>query len=275
MKRKISGALIASAMLALSSQTALAQSNVSFICPKLDTATGELEVRLNTGCMTGMARMDDHTLQMEVNQHYAMISIEGDINFHPINSPIVTADCAGAQQVTLTASEIEARQYSVIFNGQRMGVTDMITDPEPDCISNLRGAIEPGATRVNRSDFADWSDDPFKGWKDWRNQDVIGLVQPLLAGHPETDSGLQTTRMTIDKRVWGNPFPIKGKPWSTEPFVAISIRQEGFRDDSVSGARYFIEMRPGEDGWRIENMFSQNLCARGQFAGQWTGERCS
>ncbi len=275
MKRTVPSIVIGAAALALSAQSAAARSNVSYICPTLDTRTGELTVRVDSGCMTGMARFKDHDLELEVDQNHAGITVTGSINYHPITSPIVTADCGGATQVTLKASGIEARQYSVVFDGQYLGTADMLTDPSPDqCMSTMRRVRHHGIAHVNRQSFKDWSTDPISGWKDWRGDDVFALLSPLLSGHPETDEGLPKVEIKIEKRFWNNIWAVRGKPWKNEPFIAVWITRHGFLDDSVSGDRFFAELRQGPDGWHVEELFGQNMCARGENAGQWTGDAC-
>jgi len=276
MKRTTSGILIGVAALAMTAQTAAARSSVAHICPKLNTQTGELTVKVGSGCITSMAGFNKHDLELVVDQERAQILVTGSIDFHAPGSQIVTADCMGARSFELTASGVEARRYSVSFNGEYLGLRDMIEDPAPnECMSTARRVRHHGIQHINRQSFKDWSDNQVSGWQDWRGDDVFALLSPLLAGHPETDEGRPMVDIKIEQRFWNNAWAVRGKPWKSEPFVAVWITRHGFLDDSVSGDRHFAELRMGEGGWRIDELFSQSMCARGENAGQWTGELCA
>lgn len=266
---------IAAASGAMSAQSAAAQTNVSFICSALDRNSGELTVKVDTGCMTGMARYKDNDLELAVDQQRATIKVSGSIEYFPITSPIVTHDCAGATQISLSASGIEARRYSVNYNGEWLGVADLLESPQFDsCMNAVRRSSATEFKHVNRQSFDDWSDDPVHGWSEWRGENAFSLVSPLLSDHPETDEGRPQVDIRVEKRIWNMQWPHRDKLWKSEPFVAVWITRHGLLDDSISGDRYFAELRRDGDGWRIEELFGQHMCARGETAGQWTAERC-
>ena len=263
------------AAVALFAQPVSAQTNVSFICPILDQNSGELSVMVDTGCLTGMARYMGNDLQLLVDQQYATINVSGSISYHPINSLIVTHDCGGATQISLSAPRIEARRYSVNYNGKWLGVADLLQDSMPDsCMYAARRGGVSDYVQVNRRSFDNWSDDPILGWREWRGSDAFLLLSPLLSDHPETEEGRPEVNVRVEKRVWNLRWQGLDKPWKSEPFVAVWITRHGLLDDSISGDRYFAELRHDGDGWRIEELFGQNMCARGEAAGQWTAEPC-
>ena len=263
------------AAVALFAQPVSAQTNISFICPTLDRNSGELLVLVDTGCITGMARYKDDDLHLEVDQQNAVIRVNGSINYHPLDSMIVTQDCGGAKQVTLTASGMAARRYTVLFNGDRLGTADLLEQSQPNsCMSAARHRRVSSFAVVNRQMFDDWSSNPIDGWQELRAPDVFELLAPLLANHPETMKGHPQVELKIEKRVWNMAGTRTDKPWKSYPFVAVWLTRHGFLDDSVSGDRYFAELRHNGDGWLIEALFGQNMCARGEAAGQWTAEPC-
>ncbi len=58
-------------------------------------------------------------------------------------------------------------------------------------------------------------------------------------------------------------------------FIAVSITQHGYLDDSVSVGRYFAEVRRDAGcQMKLEGLWSQNMRARGEHAGQRTGTPC-
>lgn len=256
-------------------QPALAQSNVSYICPSLNSGTGMLTVKVDTGCMTGMARYRDNDLKLVVDQNRALISVTGSINFHPIDSPAVIQDCRGARQFALSASGIEPRRYTVMFNGSHLGIADTLSEsPSAACMYAVRHRRGSDIQHINQRSFHDWSDDPMHGWREWRGASVAALLAPIWEGHPDTTEGRPVVDLKIEKRIWNVRWPSRHKPWKSEPFVAVWITRHGLLDDSVSGDRFFAELRHDSTGWRIETLFGQNMCVRGEKAGQWTAGPC-
>lgn len=273
MVRTEKASLIAMAILLMTGSQA-AQARAMYVCPQLDSATGKLSVRVSTGCMTGMARYKDNTLALDVDQNHAMIKVTGDITYHPIESPIVTGDCAGAKSITLEAANVEARRYSVSYDGVSLGLADLIENPAPKACLSVRSAADPNAyPTVDRSIYADWSQDMIAGWRDWRGSDPVSLMAPLLANHPEGEKGNPTLSFSFGKRHWvGIGYSL---PPGRRPFLGVTIERQGFLDDSVAGDRYFAELRFEDGAWRIEHLWGQWLCARGHRAGQWSAELCA
>ena len=262
------------AALAMAAQASAAQNNVAYVCPSFDKRTGELSVRVDTGCKTGMARYNDNDLKLVMDQNYASIQVTGTINYNPIESMIVTADCAGAKQITLTASEVEARRYSVSYQGTHLGLSDLMENPQPNSCHSVIGTRSHIPQKVMfKSEFKDWSDEPIDGWRDWTGDNVFSLLSPILAGHPESTEGSPTLELKIEKAQWRGGWPGTRED-SNLPFIGVRITRHGFLDDSVSGDRFFAQLRQTADGWEIENLWGQNMCGRGAHAGQWTKEIC-
>ena len=272
MVRTRKASLIAMGMLLMAGSQA-AQARVAFVCPQLNPATGKLSVKVSTGCITGMARYKDNTLSLDVDQHNAIITVTGEINYHPIESDIVTADCAGAQSITLEATDIEQRRYMVSYESVPLALADLIEDPAPKACLSVRSAKDPYRhPTVDIATYMDWSQEMIDGWREWRGSDPVLLMAPLLANHPESEEGNPTLSFSFAKRHWvGIGYP--GDP-DRKPFLGVSIERHGFLDDSVSGDRYFAELRYEDGVWRIEHLWGQSLCGRGKKAGQWSGEPC-
>lgn len=258
----------------LSVQAGAAQAAVKQVCPQFDRSAQVLSVRVDTSCVTGMARFKEHDLALEVDQERAHIALSGDITYHPITSPGVTADCAGAQSFTLSASEIQPRRYTLSYAGEPLGTIDLLEGVEPPTCFGTKGSrrrLEPQL--VNPDSFSDWAFDPKDNWRDWRGASITALLEPLLGSTPESLEGRPEIAIRMEKRRWQRELrkPGGSRP---RPFMAVSITRHGLGDDSVSGDRYFVAVVKNEDGWRVEKLWRQQMCARGQNAGQWTSAPC-
>jgi len=258
----------------LSVQAGAAQTAVRQICPEFDRGAQELSVRVSTGCVTGMARFKEHDLVLAVDQERAHIALSGDIRFHPITSPAVTADCAGAQSFTVSAKDIEPRRYTLSYAGEPLGTVDLLEGAEPPTCIGTKGSkrrLEPKL--LNPDSFSDWAFNPEGSWRDWRGASITALLEPLLGNAPESLEGRPEIEIRMEKRLWQRA-PRKPGGGPLRPFMAVSITRLGLADDSVSGDRYFVAVVQGGDSWRVEKLWRQQMCARGQHAGQWTGTAC-
>lgn len=265
---------IAAMSVALIAQAEIAEARVAYVCPQLNTDTKALSVRIDSGCITGMARYKDNSLSLKVDQNHAMIAVTGDINYHPIESPIVTADCAGAKSITLEATGIEARRYNVTYNGERIGLSDLMKEPKPNaCLSaSLAKVASQSYPVAHASIYKDWANTMIPAWAELRSSNPLTLLAPLISGHPESNEGRPTLSISFGKRQWSR-YPVLSE-YGNEPFLGVSIERHGFLDDSVSGDRHFAELRYNEGEWRVANLWSQSLCARGARSGQWSSEPC-
>ena len=260
----------------LAVQPGMAQAAVSRICAELDHTSKTLLVRIGSGCMTGMARFKDHDLQVVVDQQRAHIGITGDIRFHPIGSRGVTADCGGAQSFTLASEGVEPRRYTLSYAGDYLGVADFLEDAEAkECFGTARSKIRVKIQPLSKGAFADWRFDAEAQWRGWRSNSVTALLEPLLGGAPESLEGRPEIDIRMEKRSWRPaPADIRGRPSARTPFIAVWITRHGLADDSVTGDRYFVAAIQGDDGWKVDNLWSQQMCARGENAGQWTAASC-
>lgn len=267
--------MIGAAAIAMASMAQTAHARVAYICPTLNQSTGELEVQVKSGCISSSMSLIEQTLALEVDQNYAMINLTGDMKFGG-GGRIVTADCMGGQTITLSAQEIEARDYTLLFNGERIDKVDF-TDPsrKDECLSaGSRLRVDNGT--LNRSVIKHYNDNPIEGWRDWRGSSVFDLLSPILSGHPESMEGGASSDITMRKESWRRQISAKPLSYDTTPFIAVQITQSGYLDDSVSGGRYFAEVRMDENGqWKLDGLWVQYKCARGAKAGQWTGELCA
>jgi hypothetical protein len=266
--------MIGAAAIAMACMAQNAHARVAYICPTLDQTTGELEVQVKSGCISSSLSLIEQNLALEVDQNYAMINVTGDMTFGG-GGRIVTSDCMGGQTITLSAQEIEARDYVLLFNGQRIDNVDF-TDPsfEAECLS-AGGPTRADNGTINRSVIKGYNDNPIEGWRDWRGSSVFDLLSPVLDGHPETMEGRATTTIKMSKESWRREYSTRPQTYDRSPFIAVRITQGGYLDDSVSGGRIFAEVRMDENGqWKLDGLWGQYKCARGSKAGQWTGGRC-
>jgi hypothetical protein len=258
----------------LSVQAGAAQTAVRQICPEFDRGAQQLSVRVSTGCMTGMARFKEHNLALKVDHERAHIALSGGIRFHPITSPVVTADCAGAQNFTVSAKDVQPRRYTLSYAGEPLGTVDLLEGAEPPACIGIKGSkhrLQPKP--VDPGSFSDWAFDHQGGWREWRGASITALLEPLLGSAPESLEGRPEIEIRMEKRLWQRD---RRKPGGgpRQPFMAVSITRHGLGDDSVSGDRYFVAVVRGEDGWRVEKLWRQQMCARGQNAGQWKSAPC-
>lgn len=265
--------LTAGAMLALAAQAQAAQARIGFICPELNPATGELTVKVDSGCVSSSASLISNDLELAVDQEIAAINVTGEMEFG--GGPIQTADCMGRQQITLSASDIEQRRYSLIYQGEYVATFDMIEQPQSQkCVGPRSRNYAEGEIKL-RSSLKDWNDNPISGWQDWRGDSVFDVLSLILNSHPESMEGRATADIKVEKQRWRREAVGPLVPHSSDPFFAVTITQHGYLDDSVSGGRYFADVRQDEDGqWMVAGLWRQNMCARGKDAGQWTRERC-
>lgn len=265
--------IVGAAALALTAQAQAAHARIAYVCPQLSGS--ELSVRVDSGCISSSARNEGHTLALEVDQNTATIRVSGTILFS--SAPIQTADCAGRSSITLTADDIEARRYTVLLNDRRLGLADFVEDRgSKACLGTRRTKFGSfGENMATPNSHRDWDDNPVDGWAEWRGASVLGLLSPLLDSHPEGMEGRATTEISIQKMRWHSHIGSLRNPIDRAPFYGVTITQHGYLDDSVSGGRYFAEVRMGEDGqWNLDGLWSQQMCARGAKAGQWTNKPC-
>ncbi|MEL6878689.1 MAG: hypothetical protein AAGL68_11420 [Pseudomonadota bacterium] len=275
--RKSHRILTGAAMIAIAAQAQAAQARIAYICPTLDTRTDELTVRISSGCMSSSTKYIGNDLVLEVDQETASIRVTGDMEYSS-GGPIQTADCMGQKQIVLAASGVEARQYSVSYGDTYLDTIDLIEEPSPkQCLSpNRRMRVGGGGENVAyRMSFKDWNADPIESWSEWRGSSVLDLLSPILDGHPESMEGRATAEIDIKRMQWLRYPSSNITKLDRTPFIAVKIIQHGYLDDSVSGGRYFAEVRMEETGqWKLDGLWSQNMCARGEHAGQWTATRC-
>ncbi|MEP5938276.1 MAG: hypothetical protein ABJ239_08115 [Erythrobacter sp.] len=275
MKRSFSAKsaiLLAGAGLAM--QAGAAQAKVSVVCPIYDRGTQTLSVKVGTGCMSTSSRLKNQNVQVTVDQDRALITVSGGFVFHASASGIGTADCMGAKNVTLETDGVEPRRYSVAYKDEPLGTLDLLGDAETiDCLPTSRTGRWLSAATMNVAHFKDWAFDPDGAWKDWRGSSITALLEPILGNHPEGMEGRPEIAIEMSKARW-NRMSFQKPPKSAANFIAIEIERHGFADDSVSGDRYLAAAIQTDGGWKISRLWSQQMCARGEFAGQWTAAPC-
>jgi hypothetical protein len=130
---------------------------------------------------------------------------------------------------------------------------------------------------INAQSFADWRAVPEDQWASWRGASVTTLLEPLLGHAPESLEGRPDITIRIEKKLWRKTSfkgVRPGRRITFEPFIAVSITRHGLADDSVQGDRHFVAVLQDIDGWKVDKLWSQQMCARGENAGQWTSAPC-
>ncbi|MEM8551191.1 MAG: hypothetical protein AAGF45_02345 [Pseudomonadota bacterium] len=77
---------------------------------------------------------------------------------------------------------------------------------------------------------------------------VMDLITPYIGGFPETTEGRGIIDLDVE---------------SVGDALEMTLRLEGFLDDSVSGIIYRGRIVPGPEGWRMEELAQRPICARG------------
>ena len=56
--------------------------------------------------------------------------------------------------------------------------------------------------------------------------------------------------------------------------LMVRITNTGYLDDSVSGEKFAAIITRNAEGWYLDSLWRQNLCARGKNAGKWIKKAC-
>jgi hypothetical protein len=263
-----------------------AYARVGQVCLELPAGAGIVKAEIGSGCLpTSPGHKGE--FETKVDRSSATISINGAYR-QVGNARIGTTDCMGSQVIRQEVEAAGPRRYSVLINGQYSGVIDasdtrygMRTVKECFAGSSQVQVPRPEVEAVFlRQHFRDWIARPRGSGKQTTDpiyranySTVAEAVAVLLGNHPEGMEGRPSAKVTISKARWrGGPFV---KPPALR-FMAVQIEEHGYLDDSVSGKRTFADIRPNREtgGWRIVGHWHQVMCARGDKAGQWSGEPC-
>ncbi|GMN04563.1 hypothetical protein [Erythrobacter sp. MTPC3] len=176
----------------------------------------------------------------------------------------------------MAAEGIEARRYTLSYAGDHAGTVEFLEDAKPQkCFGTVRSKVRVQTQTIHAADFAGWRFDPEAPWNGWRGHSVAALLEPLIGGAPESLDGRPTIDIRMEKRSWGpSVADISTRTSRRTPFIAVWITRHGLADDSVTGDRYFVAATQGNGGWKVDKLWSQQMCARGENAGQWTAAPC-
>jgi len=263
---------VAGLALATQAQAQTARTLVGFICPNLNATAGRLEVRVSNVCLPAGSQIEAQDLSLEVDQQHALIKVTGGFEASP-GSRVGNTYCPATQYISLDADGIEARRYTVLYEGEYLGVANFLRGEDPpECLDASNLLARRSGPSILRLSFADWDANPVAGWRDWRGTDPWTLLSPILSTHPESLEGGPRASVEMERLRWRGVSGMNrgGPPW----FIGVWITRHGFADDSVSGDRYFAGIVPDEAGWRVERLWRQHMCARGDQAGQWTTTGC-
>ena len=263
-----------------------AHARVGQVCLELPAGAEIVKAEIASGCLpTSPGYTGD--FETTVDGSTATISINGAYK-QESDTRIGTTDCMGSRVIEQQAEAAGPRRYSVLINGQYRGVIDA-SDTRygmravKECFASRSQIVtpRPEAEAVYvRQQFKDWIARPKGTGKPpidsiYRtNYSTIGeAVAALLGNHPEAIEGRPSTEITISKARWRRAAFTKPPALR---FMAVQIEEHGYLDDSVSGKRTFADIRPNPEagGWRIVGHWYQFMCARGDRAGQWSGEPC-
>ncbi|MEM7500294.1 MAG: hypothetical protein AAF371_20225 [Pseudomonadota bacterium] len=230
------------------------------IVPQLCAARGESggTVTLSTGCVSSSFQRLDGSPAVTVEDDRATIRLEGGFRYEVPTGATLT-DCAGGAIEQVRVESLGARRYSVFADGAYQGILDLTTEPQA-CT-----APESAAGFDAERDGADWKATDRPRWGRLTAPRLVDLLPRLVRDYPTAIEGRPTVEIEIA------PSPLNGPDG---PRLEVRATGTGYPDDAVTGVRFVLLASPHPDGWRMDELWRQNLCARGSSAGQWTADRC-
>ncbi|MEO0428189.1 MAG: hypothetical protein AAF160_12215 [Pseudomonadota bacterium] len=214
---------------------------------------------LSSGCQSSSFERLAGSPAVTVEEERATISIEGAFRYQVPANGIATADCGGGVIEQVTVESLGARRYRVLADGAYQGVLDLTTEAQSCTAPEGAKGIEPEVLE------SAWKGMDRPRWGKLTAPRVVDLLPRLVRGFPTTVEGRPTVDIEIARSPGDGP---------DGPRLEVHATGTGYPDDSVTGVRFVLFASPHPDGWRLDELWRQNLCARGTLAGQWTAERC-
>lgn len=269
--RMIKTVLTAGAAVALA-QASAAQARVQFICTQYSAAHKTLNIEVSSGCISSSLQYAGNDISLAVEPTRASIRVSGDIKYSG-GGHIHSKDCMARKTIELSESTVDARLYSLSYNDQFVGTLDLLNGDTPrKCHSISRQRVaDPQA--INSGKFEQWRLADQYDYAEWSGSSLSQLLEPIVSQYSAEEEGRLTLEIRVSKMKW-YPRPMQPHSQSKDGFVAVEIERLGVGDDSVSGDRLFGEAVFEDGTWHLRNLWRQNMCVRGQYAGQWTKELC-
>jgi len=222
-----------------------------------------IELTAHTGCVSSSFRKLGNNIRFEVDEDRALITGTGYFTYKSPKSRAAKTDCQGAAKLTIELPDVDARRYAVVINGKYRGVLDFTQSAKPPRLTTgatkLRARGKTGIlARMQLSNA--YASVNLDNWTSRSAASVMDLFRPITKGHPESLEG----RPEMD-------ISLRGGPKS----VTVKITSYGYLDDAVAGGKYLGVVTKTADGWYLDSLWQQNLCARGKKAGQWSKGPCS
>ncbi|MEL7173638.1 MAG: hypothetical protein AAFN05_11840 [Pseudomonadota bacterium] len=253
--------LAAAALATLGTTFAAAQERV--VTPQLCALRGGGDsgtVTLSTGCLSSSFQRLDGSPAVVVDEESATILIEGGFRYNTPAGGVATTDCGGGVIEQMAVESLSARRYRVLADGAYQGVLDLTTEAQACTAPEGAPAIDPAELE------RDWKGTDRPRWGKLIAPRIVDLLPRLVRDFPANIEGRPTVTVEIARS------PSEG---DSGPRLEVHATGTGYPDDSVTGVRFVLFASPHPDGWRMDELWRQNLCARGERAGQWTAERCS
>ncbi|MEM8820505.1 MAG: hypothetical protein AAGE90_13400 [Pseudomonadota bacterium] len=215
---------------------------------------------LSSGCVSSSLTRLDGTPTLEVMEDRALITITGSFRYDAPANGIALTDCGGGAIEQIALPTLSARRYIVTHDGGRLGVLDLTTEPQA-CVA--ADSDRPGFDR--ESDGANWQPSDRPAWGKRTAARLLDLLPRPVRAFPASLEG--APEVSVD-------FARSPSEGPDGPRIELRAMLTGLPDDSVEGVRYIVLATPHPDGWRLDEMWRQLLCARGGAAGQWQAARC-
>ncbi len=219
-----------------------------------------IDITAFSGCMSSGFRYLGNDISFRIDENTATISGSGKITYKNPTQPVMTADCGGATQFKFSLPNVERRRYSLIINGKYRGIVDFTKSTDPVVLDvPSRNRKNGFGTKARLA--ASYAPVSLANWKPRTAPSVLDLLRPITSTHPETLEGRPEMALTMRRDLNADSLMVR-------------ITNTGYLDDSVSGEKFAAIITRNAEGWYLDSLWRQNLCARGKNAGKWIKKAC-
>ncbi len=218
-----------------------------------------IDITAYSGCMSSGLRYLRNNVSFEINENTALITGSGKITYKNPTNLAMTTDCGGATQFKFSLPNVERRRYRVVINGNFRGIVDFTKSTSPVVLDIPPPKKSFGGKMRLSASYAPVS---LAHWKSRTAASVLDLFRPITKNHPEALEGRPEMALTIRRGFIANTLTVR-------------ITNLGYLDDSLTGEKFVAIVTRNAEGWYLENLWRQYLCARGKNAGKWVKTSCS
>ena len=236
------------------------------LCAQYDASERKMTINTSAGCISSSIGFPYRDVTAQVHADTATIIVTSKKKTAKPRGAhrIVTADCMGGRGPQFILSNVDARRYSVMFNGEAKGAVDFLTDSKA-CVQLATTQSRP--QRSFETDIpgvdANWKEVPI-------NKKLLGFEKQSIGAFVDELLDEYAGRMT-----GGDDGPPEIKVSLTTPDtgyarrIFVHLEMHGRLPNRVKGMRGVIDIQKDGSEWQVKKMFAQFMHRRGPFAGQW------